>query len=98
MQLTPRDLYRLRRARLSLQRATLRAQMAQQELQEITLDLERRYGLLVKVAQLDMQTGVITLDEGAGDEGAANGRAPLLNSAQEAATHGPSNHADQSPS
>ncbi|MCH7706762.1 MAG: hypothetical protein IIB33_06910 [Chloroflexi bacterium] len=92
VQLTPRDLYRLRRARLSLQRATLRAQMAQQELQETTLDLERRYGLLVKVAQLDMQTGVITLDEGA-----ANGYAPLLNSAQEAATHGPSNHADQSP-
>ena len=93
VQLTPRDLYRLRRARLSLQRATLRAQMAQQELQETTLDLERRYGLLVKVAQLDMQTGVITLDEGA-----ANGYAPLLNSAQEAATHGPSNHADQSSS
>ena len=92
MQLTPRDLYRLRRARLSLQRATLRAQMAQQELQEPTLDLERRYGLLAKVAQLDMQTGVITLDKGA-----ANGHAPLLNSAQEAATHGPSNHADQSP-
>ncbi len=92
MQLTPRDLYRLRRARLSLQRATLRAQMALQELQETTLDLERRYGLLVKVAQLDMQTGVITLDEGAD-----NGRAPLLNSAQEAAIHGPSNHADQSP-
>ncbi len=92
MQLTPRDLYRLRRARLSLQRATLRAQMAQQELQETTLDLERRYGLLVKVAQLDMQTGVITFDEGA-----TNGRAPLLNSAQEAASHGPTNHADQSP-
>ena len=97
MQLTPRDLYRLRRARLSLQRATLRAQMAQQELQETTLDLERRYGLLVRVAQLNMQTGVITLDEGETEEDAANGRAPLLNSAQEATTHGPSNHADQSP-
>ena len=80
MQLTPRDLYRLRRVRLSVQRATLRAQMAQQELQEITLDLEQRYGLLVKAVQLDMQTGAIT-------EASANG-------ATKEVSCGPANDAD----
>ena len=80
VQLTPRDLYRLRRARLSVQRATLRAQMAQQELQEITLELERRYGLLGKAAQLDMQTGAIT-------EASTNGATKEVSS-------GPANDAD----
>lgn len=60
MRLTPRDLYQLRRARLLAQRAALRAQFAQQQLQELSLDLERRYGLLTREAVLDMETGVIT--------------------------------------
>ena len=61
MQLTSRDLYRLRRAHLLAQRATLRAQFAQHQLQELSLDLERRYGLLTRQAVLDVQTGTITL-------------------------------------
>lgn len=61
MQLTPRDLYRLRHARLVAQRATLRAQLAQQQVHELSLEMERRYGLLAKEAALDIQTGIITL-------------------------------------
>ncbi len=60
MQITPRDLYRLRHARLLAQRADLRAQFARQQLQEISLDLERRYGVLTTEAVLDIETGVIT--------------------------------------
>lgn len=61
MQLTPRDLYRLRRAHLMARRTALRAQHAQQQLDELSLEMERRYGLLTRDAALDMKTGVISV-------------------------------------
>lgn len=60
MQLMPRDLYRLRRTHLMSRRAALRAQYAQQQFDELSLEMERRYGLLTRDAVLDMKTGVIT--------------------------------------
>ena len=87
MQITPRDLYRLRHARLLAQRAALRAQFAQQQLQELSLDLERRYGLLTREAVLDIQTGAIT------DPQRHTATVP---DTREEATRGPADHADQS--
>ncbi len=85
VQLTTRDLYRLRHVRLLAQRAALRAQYAQQQLQELTLELERRYGLLAKEAVLDVQTGIITASPTA------------TNDAKEEVTRGPADHANQDP-
>ena len=95
MQITPRDLYRLRRTHLLAQRATLRAQYAQQQLQELTLDLEQRYGLLTKDAVMEMQTGIITLPP-AGSNG-HQAHAIASPEPREEVTRGPANHADQSP-
>ncbi len=61
VQLTARDLYRLRKARLLAQRAALRAQWAQHQFQELSLEMERRYDLLAKDAVLDVQTGGVTV-------------------------------------
>ena len=58
--LTPRDLYRLRHSYLMAQRAAMRAQYAQLQFRELSLELERRYGLLDCEALLDIQTGAIT--------------------------------------
>ena len=58
--LSPKDLYRLRRATYVAQRARLRAELAQQNLREIVLELERRYNLLGQEACLDIHTGRIT--------------------------------------
>ena len=55
-----RDLHRLRRASLQVREAGLRAQMAQHQLDVLTLELERRYGLLGREATLDVHTGRIT--------------------------------------
>ena len=87
MQLTPRDLYRLRRTKLMAQRAALRAQLAQQQVQELSLELERRYGLLAQQAVLDLETGVVTLSPTAAGQGR-----------KEEAIRGSTHHADQSPS
>lgn len=57
--LTARDLYRLRRAVATAQRAHLRAQMAQQSLRELVLELEHHYGLLAQDMRLDIHTGEI---------------------------------------
>ncbi len=46
MRMSPQDLYRLRRASLEVQRSALRAQLAHQALQELVLEVQRRYGLL----------------------------------------------------
>ena len=96
VQLTARDLYRLHRARLLAQRASLRAQFADQQLQEFSLDLERRYGLLTKEAVLDVQTGMIQVPGAA-----ANGRQafiPVEPEEQEEVSCGPADDADQGPS
>ena len=58
--LSSRDLYRLRHSYLTAQRAMLRTQYAQHQLQELTLELERRYGLLTRDVVLDIQTGAIS--------------------------------------
>lgn len=60
MQLSSRDLYRLRHSYLMAQRAGLRAQYAQHQLQQLTLELERRYGLLTCNVVLDIRTGAIS--------------------------------------
>ncbi len=69
MKLATRDLYRLRKANLEAQRALLRAQAAQQTLKEITLELERRYGLLGRDATVDVHTGKIQLPRGDEQDG-----------------------------
>lgn len=58
--LSPRDLYRLRQARLRLERAVLRARLMHQLLEEVTLELERRYGLLAADHWLDPRTGRVS--------------------------------------
>ena len=59
--MNPKDLYRLRRMQLYAQRSGLLAQFAQQRLQELTLELERRYGLLAREATLNTRTGEIAI-------------------------------------
>ncbi len=58
--LSPRDLYRLRQTRLRLERAVLRARLMHQLLEEVTLELERRYGLLATDHWLDPRTGRVS--------------------------------------
>ncbi|MFH1140251.1 MAG: hypothetical protein V1724_00960 [Chloroflexota bacterium] len=96
MQLTPRDLYRLRRSRLMAQRMTLRAQHAQQQMEELSLELERRYGLLARDAVLDMKTGVITVSATSPGNGQAQSSLPP--GGAEEVPRGPADHADKSPS
>ncbi len=79
MRMKARDLYRLRRLQLNAQRRWLMAQLAQQQVQEFSLELERRYGLVARDAALDARTGQISVAPG-GD-------------AQEEASDGPANHA-----
>lgn len=59
MRLSARDLYRLKRAHLEAQRSALRAQLAHQSLQELVLELQRRYGLLGEVVTLEPTTGLL---------------------------------------
>ena len=67
--MAPRDLYRLRRAHLMARRAALRAQYAQQQLDEMSLEIERRYGLLAKDAALDIKSGAITVSGASARDG-----------------------------
>ena len=53
----------MRRIRLNVQRAALRAQYAQQQMEELVLELERSYGTLTTDTVLDIQTGRIQLRE-----------------------------------
>ena len=96
MQLTPRDLYRLRRSRLMAQRMTLRAQHAQQQMEELSLELERRYGLLARDAVLDMKTGVVTVSATSSGNGQAQSSLPP--GGAEEVTRGPAKHEGKSPS
>ncbi|MBI2171761.1 MAG: hypothetical protein HYU30_07050 [Chloroflexi bacterium] len=77
MRMKSRDLYRLRRMQLYAQRCWLQAQMAQQRLQECTLELERRYDLLAREATLNVHTGEITLSTMGEAAGVAPGKGPL---------------------
>ena len=95
MQITPRDLYRLRHARLLAQRAALRAQFAHQQLQELSLEMERRYGLLTREAVLDVQTGIVTTALAATNGSQAH--TPADPNEREEVTRGPAHHADQGP-
>ncbi len=91
MQLIPRDLYRLRRAHLMSRRAVLRAQYAQQQLDELSLEMERRYGLLTRDAALDMKTGAITVSvANSGNDPAGS---QLQRGGVEEVAHGPADHA-----
>ncbi len=57
--LAPRDLYHLRRARLEAEAKTLLAQLEQNRLQKLTLELEYKHRLLGSEATVDVHTGVI---------------------------------------
>ena len=96
MQLAPRDLYRLRRAHLMTRRAALRAQYAQQQLDELALELERRYALLTRDAVLDLKTGAVTVS--ATGSGNSQARSSLPQGGAEEVSRGPADHADKSPS
>ncbi len=96
MQLTSRDLYRLRRAHLMARRAALRAQYAQQQLDELSLEMERRYGLLARDAVLDMKTGVVAVSATSSGNGQAQSSLPP--GGAEEVTRGPANHEGKSPS
>ncbi|MFQ5873024.1 MAG: hypothetical protein ACE5JL_04395 [Dehalococcoidia bacterium] len=63
MRVSPKDLYALRKAHLLAERKALVAQLAQHSLKHLTLELERKYSLLAKSAQLDVNTGIIQEDE-----------------------------------
>ena len=76
-QLTPRDLYRLRHCYLMAQRAALRAQYTQLHLQELNLELERRYGILTREAVLDIRTGAITETPSRSTPSDGNGKSPV---------------------
>ena len=91
VRLTPRDLYRLRRARLVAQRAALRAQYAQQQLEELALEMERSYGLLATDGVLDVQTGRIQVREtGLDDHQPSSHTNP---NTEEEVARGPAHHA-----
>ncbi|MBI3953594.1 MAG: hypothetical protein HY330_03690 [Chloroflexi bacterium] len=59
MQLTPQDLYRLRRAQLLAERSALEARLAANAAQWLLLKLEASYRLLGRQATVDIQTGAI---------------------------------------
>ena len=59
MRLSSRDLYRLRHSHHAWQRATLQAQVAQQALGELLLELERCYGILGTEGNIEINTGEI---------------------------------------
>ena len=53
------DSYLLRKAQMDLNRKTLEAKKAEQELDRLILDLEHRYGLLGTGDSIDPETGAI---------------------------------------
>ena len=60
-QLSLRDLYRLRQAQLKARESALRTELAQHQVEALTLELEWRYRLLGHDAAIDAHTGAITL-------------------------------------
>ena len=44
-------------------RATLQARQSEQDLQELSLELEHRYGLLGTTASIDIHTGRVEFDD-----------------------------------
>ncbi|MBI2304692.1 MAG: hypothetical protein HYU86_08115 [Chloroflexi bacterium] len=57
------ELYALRLAQLTAEATALEARRAQHALRRLTLELERRYGLVGVGATLDIHTGLINLKE-----------------------------------
>ena len=53
------DSYSLRKAQMDLDRKSLEAKKAEQELDRLILDLEHRYGLLGTGGSIDPKTGII---------------------------------------
>lgn len=62
-QLSARELYRLRRLKLEAERQALLAQLKENWLQALLLELELKYELIGKQAQVDIASGCITLQE-----------------------------------
>ncbi|MBI4200195.1 MAG: hypothetical protein HY535_06960 [Chloroflexi bacterium] len=91
MQLAPKDLYRLRQRRLAAQRAALQAHLVELQLQTLTLEMERRYGLLGKDVAVDQRTGVVT--EATSAPGSPNGSQQPSSSARGEVVREPANHA-----
>lgn len=90
MRMKSRDLYRLRRMQLHAQRCWLQAQMAQQRLQECSLELERQYELLAREATLNVHTGEITLAAVGKATGVAPGEGRIV---EKEVSYGPAHHA-----
>ena len=82
----------MRRLRLVAQRAALRVQYAQQQLEELVLELKRSYGTLTKDTVLDMQTGIIQARND--DQNDRQTQSPNGLQVREEAAHGPANDAD----
>ncbi|MBI4300610.1 MAG: hypothetical protein HY677_05700 [Chloroflexi bacterium] len=59
MRVTAKELYGVRRARIEAERRALLARLAEISVQEHTLELELKYGLLTGESALDLLTGQI---------------------------------------
>ena len=62
MKLTADELYTLKRAMLEADRAKLRAQLLATKIQDITLELSKKYGSLDKPLSINFDTGEIIED------------------------------------
>lgn len=65
--ITADELYEIRKSQLEAQRLNLAAQLAQNKVQEILLQIEKKYKLLGNDVQMDIRTGIITrkMEDGA---------------------------------
>ena len=59
MQLDSNDSYHIKKIQMDVDRKTLEAQRAQQELNRLTLDLEHKYGLIDNGHNIDPRTANI---------------------------------------
>ncbi len=71
--LSSEDFYQLRKSQMDADKRVLDAQKAQQELERLLLELERKYGLLADGKNLDPRTAT-TGGSGSGRRASANGK------------------------
>ena len=58
--LTPEDVYQLRKSQMDADKKALESQRAQQELERLVLELEHKYNFLAEGKSLDPRTAVVT--------------------------------------
>ncbi len=56
LELTPEDLYQLRKMQMDTEKKALELQKSQQDLDRFVLDLEHRHGLIAEGRTLDIKT------------------------------------------